>query len=72
MSLKYKFTLITDGFRQPYGLDRNKHGGGVMIFVNEDIVTKNNSLEIWAVKPRFLLIYKNIFIPPCGFNVYMI
>ena len=29
-----------DGFRQPYRLDRNKHGGGVMILVNEDIPSK--------------------------------
>ena len=29
-----------DGLRQPYRLDRNKHGGVVMIFVNEDIPSK--------------------------------
>ena len=29
-----------DGFKQPYRLDRNKHGGGVMIFVSEDIPSK--------------------------------
>ena len=32
--------FIIDGFRQPYRLDRNKHGGGVMIFVSEDITSK--------------------------------
>ena len=32
--------LKIDGFRLPYRLDRNKHGGGVMIFVNEDIPSK--------------------------------
>ena len=32
--------FIIDGFRQPYRLDRNKYGGGVMIFVSEDIPSK--------------------------------
>ena len=31
---------MIDGFRQPYRLDRNKHGGGVMTFVSEDIPSK--------------------------------
>ena len=29
--------FVIDGLRQPHCLDRNKHGGGVMIFVNDDI-----------------------------------
>ena len=32
--------FIIDGFGQPYRLDRNKHGGAVMIFVSEDILSK--------------------------------
>ena len=32
--------FIVDGFRQPYRLDRNKHGKGIMIFVTEDIPSK--------------------------------
>ena len=32
--------FIIDGFRQPYRLDRNKHGAGVMIFVSVDIPSK--------------------------------
>ena len=32
--------FIIDGFGQLYRLDRNKHGGGVMIFVSEDIPSK--------------------------------
>ena len=38
--------LIINGFRQPYGLDRNKHGGCVMIFVSEDIPCKLVSKHI--------------------------
>ena len=26
-----------DGFRQPFRLDRNKNGGGIMVYVREDI-----------------------------------
>ena len=29
--------FVIDGLRQRHCLDRNKHGGGVMIFVNDDI-----------------------------------
>ena len=32
--------FIIDGFRQPYRLDRNKHGWEVMIFISEDIPSK--------------------------------
>ena len=32
--------FIVDGFRQPYRVDRNKHGKGIMIFVTEDIPSK--------------------------------
>ena len=28
------------GYHKPYRLDRNKHGGGVLIYVREDIPTK--------------------------------
>ena len=30
--------FVIDGFRHPYRLDRNKHGGGVMIFVSEEFL----------------------------------
>ena len=29
-----------EGYHEPYRLDRNKHGGGVLIYVREDIPTK--------------------------------
>ena len=32
--------FLIDDFRQPHRLDKNKHGGGVMIFVSEDIPSK--------------------------------
>ena len=33
-----QFTI--DGYSEPYRLDRNKHGGGVMIYIREDIPSK--------------------------------
>ena len=32
--------FLIDGYTEPYRLDRNKHGGGVMIYVREDIPSK--------------------------------
>ena len=32
--------FIVDGFRTPYRLDRNRNGGGVIIYVREDIPSK--------------------------------
>ena len=32
--------FIIDGFRKLYRIERNKYGGGVMIFVSEDIPSK--------------------------------
>ena len=32
--------FILEGFTPPYGLDRMKHGGGLMLFIREDIPFK--------------------------------
>ena len=32
-----------DGFSKPYRLDRNKHGGGILIYIREDIPSKQLS-----------------------------
>ena len=32
--------LYIEGFRKPYRLDRNCHGGGVMIYIRKDIPSK--------------------------------
>ena len=32
--------LKMPGYHEPYRLDRNRHGGGVLIYVREDIPTK--------------------------------
>ena len=60
--------FVINGFKKPYRLDRNRHGGGVMLYVREDIpsklLTKHNfSKNIEAVfveinlrKSKFLLV----------------
>ena len=30
-----------DGFKTPYRLDRNQNGGGVMLYIREDIPSKS-------------------------------
>ena len=32
--------FVIQGFSKPYRLDRNSHGGGILIYVREDIPSK--------------------------------
>ena len=32
--------FMIDGYSKPYRIDRNKHGGGVIIYIREDIPSK--------------------------------
>ena len=32
--------LLIDGYRKPYRKDRTKHGGGILVYVKEDIPSK--------------------------------
>ena len=32
--------FLIDGFHSPFRFDCNKHGGGIMLYVREDIPTK--------------------------------
>ena len=58
-----------DGFKKPYRIDRNEHGGGVMVYVRVDIPSQENPkkhklpakvegvmVEINLRKMKFLLI----------------
>ena len=42
-----------DGFSKPYRLDRNIHGGGVMIYIRKDIPSKelknHNFAKMWKL-----------------------
>ena len=35
-----KSQFLIEGFSQPFRLDRNRHGGGIMVYVREDIPSK--------------------------------
>ena len=35
-----KGQFLIEGFSVPYRLDRNRHGGGILIYVREDIPSK--------------------------------
>ena len=60
--------FIIGGFKKPYRLDRNRHGGGVMLDVREDIpskiLTKHKLsktieaifVEIYLQKTKFLVV----------------
>ena len=37
-----------DAFSKPYRLDRNKHGGGILIYIREDIPSKQLSKHNFA------------------------
>ena len=32
--------FIIDGYREPFRLNRNRHGGGIMIYIHDDIPSK--------------------------------
>ena len=38
--------FILDGFTPPYRLDRMQHGGGIMLFIREDISSKLLNVDI--------------------------
>ena len=44
--------FILDGFTPPYRLDRTQHGGGIMLFIREDIPSKllNADTSISAIE----------------------
>ena len=31
--------FLTDGYSSPYRLDHNKHGGGILVFIRNDIIS---------------------------------
>ena len=40
--------FIIEGFSKPYRLDRNAHGGGILIYVREDIPSKQLNKHMFA------------------------
>ena len=46
--------FIIEGFGVPYRVDRNGNGGGIMLFVREDISSKVLSVENSSTKTFFV------------------
>ena len=64
--LTSQFTI--DGYCTPYSQDRNMHGGGILIYVREDIPTK----VLNHMFPDVILNKKNISGPPIFCKKYQI
>ena len=47
--------LFIDGFSTPYRLDRNSNGGGLMLFVREDISSNLANRVVLSTSPRVQL-----------------
>ena len=41
------YQFLIEGFSQPYRMDRNRNGGGVLIYVREDIPSKELKKHIF-------------------------
>ena len=39
--------FMIDGFSEPYRMDRNRHGGGALIYVREDIPSKKLTKHVF-------------------------
>ena len=48
--------FVINGYRKPYRLDRNRHGGGVMVYIREDIPSKE------LRKHKFTKVVEGLFI----------
>ena len=60
-----------EGYHKPYRLDRNKHGGGVLIYVREDIPTKPLNKHKFAKNIEGIFIEINLRKTKLLFSVYI-
>ena len=47
--------FLIEGFHSPFRFDRNRNGGGIMIYLREDIPAKLLSHLIFLLRKAFLL-----------------
>ena len=47
--------FLIDGFHTPFRFDRNKNGGGILLYVREDIPAKILSRDFPSVESLFFL-----------------
>ena len=52
--------LLIEGYSEPYRLDRNRHGGGVLIYVREDIPSKPLTMHNFTKHIEGLFIEVNL------------
>ena len=62
--------FLTGVFNEPIKLDRNKNGGGILLFIRENIPTKVLSFETSPIKWFFIQInlYKKKWLSCCSYN----
>ena len=62
--------FLVDGFNELIRLDRNKNGGGILLFIREDILTKVLSFETSPIEGFFIEIklYKKKWLLCCSYN----
>ena len=46
--------FLIDGFQQPFRFDRNKNGGGILLYVHEDILAKLISNDHPAIESFYV------------------
>ena len=73
LTLTYTFPngkFLIDGFNEPIRLDRNKNGGGILLFIREDIPTKVLSFETSPIEGFFIEInlYKKKWLLCSSYN----
>ena len=61
------------GFTSPFRRERNEFGGGIMVFVREDIPSKAISKETLSIEGMFLELNfrkNNKWLLSCSYNLY--
>ena len=46
--------FVSEGFGKPFRIDRNKNGGGILLFVREDIPARIISVEKTPIENFFV------------------
>ena len=52
--------FLIDGFHKPYRMDRNKHGGGILLYVNMDILSKQINKHTFSMDIEGIFVEINL------------
>ena len=63
---------LVKGFHSPFRFDRDRNGGGIMLYVREDILTKLLSHDFLFAQSFFIQInpYKKKWLINCSYNLH--